>query len=170
MHFANNGRCKNGDACLFPHVHVGRREGVCRDFAVLGYCEKGLDCDKQHIRECPDFAENGKCPSAKCRLPHVIRANRERKEAYEAMKLSTLVPVAREPITTENNVLKPIQPRDSELGEDFISLTFHETDEGSEEDEEDEDQEGSEAEGSNEESDETSEDEEDEEKELMIEA
>jgi hypothetical protein len=60
-------------------VNVGQRQGVCRDFAVLGYCERGLDCGHQHVRECPDFAEKGTCETKGCKLPHVIRANRNRK-------------------------------------------------------------------------------------------
>jgi hypothetical protein len=77
LHFLNKGRCTRNN-CPFPHVNVGARHGVCRDFAVLGYCDKGLDCDKQHVRECPDFAEKGTCSTKGCKLPHVIRANRNR--------------------------------------------------------------------------------------------
>ncbi|KAJ3787610.1 hypothetical protein GGU10DRAFT_348478 [Lentinula aff. detonsa] len=80
LHFLNKGRCTRPN-CLFPHVNVGARHGICRDFAVLGYCGKGLDCDKQHVRECPDFAEKGACSTKGCKLPHVIRANRNRKPA-----------------------------------------------------------------------------------------
>ncbi|KAF7309026.1 hypothetical protein MKEN_01103600 [Mycena kentingensis (nom. inval.)] len=150
LHFLNKGRCTRV-SCLFPHVNVGARQGVCRDFAVLGYCERGLDCDKQHVRECPDFAERGECATPRCKLPHVIRANRTRKPA------PTLAPVAGTSKTT--NPTSPLSAADSssvtvsaenaQLGDEFISLTFHE----SESDEDDESEEESEEEEDSEEED-----------------
>lgn len=134
---------------MFPHVNVGKRDGVCRDFAVLGYCEKGYDCDKQHVRECPDFAENGTCSTKGCKLPHVIRANRGRKvpvttpAAAAAQTMDDALPPG---VVTD---LGPSQPEevakvfaeDGHLGDEFISLTFHESEseEESEEEEEEED-------------------------------
>jgi hypothetical protein len=47
---------------------------ICRDFALLGYCDKGARCDKRHVFECPDFEATGKCPRKKCVLKHTIRA------------------------------------------------------------------------------------------------
>jgi len=119
VHFANNGRCKNGETCLYPHVRVGKREGICRDFAVLGYCEKGLDCDKQHLRECPDFAEKGKCLKPQCKLPHVIRASRQRGQHEKKITELTISPVAKGPENSEQTAPDPSE-------EEFIPLTFHE--------------------------------------------
>ncbi|KAJ7015756.1 hypothetical protein C8F04DRAFT_1171774 [Mycena alexandri] len=59
-----------GPPAPFPHVNVGPRSGVCRAFAVLGYCKLGLDCPQAHVRECPDFAEKGECTRPGCKLPH----------------------------------------------------------------------------------------------------
>lgn len=126
-------------------MNVGQRQGVCRDFAVLGYCERGLDCDHQHVRECPDFAEKGACVTKGCKLPHVIRANRNRKVNSTVATLSG---------DTDSRMDTGIGPmttaEDGELGDDFISLTFRETDSEDEDDdgsgEEDEEMENEEEE------------------------
>jgi hypothetical protein len=150
VHFLNKGRCTRG-GCLFPHVNVGKREGICRDFAVLGYCEKGLDCDKQHVRECPDFAENGTCSTKGCKLPHVIRANRGRKvAAASASRASNATvdqggksDVSTNPDIADNNteMAPAIYAEDGKLGDEFISLTFMESE--SEDEDESEEEEGS---------------------------
>lgn len=133
LHFLNKGRCTR-ERCPFPHVNVGARQGVCRDFAVLGYCERGLDCDKQHVRECPDFAEKGTCSTKGCKLPHVIRANRNRKvvePTTAAVTTMTETPASgdEERVTAEAG----------QLGDEYISLTFNESDDSdSEEDESEE--------------------------------
>uniref|UniRef100_A0A8H7XTA1 C3H1-type domain-containing protein n=1 Tax=Psilocybe cubensis TaxID=181762 RepID=A0A8H7XTA1_PSICU len=149
VHFLNKGRCTR-DKCPFPHVNVGQRTGVCRDFAVLGYCERGLDCDRQHVRECPDFAEKGTCGTAGCKLPHVIRANRNRKVAAATVGSSDAA------AGTEDTEAM-VTAEDGQLGDEYISLTFKESDsedesEGSSEEEEEE-EEGSEDESGSEESD-----------------
>ena len=161
VHFANNGRCTR-DKCPFPHVRVGPRHGVCRDFAVLGYCEKGLDCDKQHVRECPDFAENGACTTKGCKLPHVIRANRHRKTAIstsmpvDATSSSMTDVVAADSSTvisgdttgTDTDLsLQHASAEDAQLGDEYISLTFHESESSGDEEDEDEDDEDDEEEG-----------------------
>jgi len=136
VHFANNGRCKNGENCVFPHVHVGPREGVCRDFAVLGFCSKGLDCEHQHVRECPDFAEKGVCTTPKCKLPHVIRANRRstQRQAPSSGKTTSV-----EHLMTHEDVSGTSNDnRNSSIGDEYISLTFHESDSGEEDDSEEE--------------------------------
>ncbi|TFK83137.1 hypothetical protein K466DRAFT_589975 [Polyporus arcularius HHB13444] len=147
VHFANNGRC-NRPNCPFPHVHVGPREGICRDFAVLGYCEKGLDCDKQHVRECPDFAEKGQCTTRGCKLPHVIRANRNRKAPVSTSGPSadsssgTTPSSARLEIAVETDGAsssRQITAEDGQLGDEFISLTFHESESEESEESEEED-------------------------------
>ncbi|KAF8637582.1 hypothetical protein AX17_002651 [Amanita inopinata Kibby_2008] len=136
FHFLNKGRCTR-ERCPFPHVNVGTRHGICRDFAVLGYCEKGLNCDKQHVRECPDFAEKGTCTTKGCKLPHVIRANRNRKVAP---KVVASIP---EHTETETRGEQPsTTAEDAQLGDEYISLTFNESSEDESEDEdEDEDEE-----------------------------
>ncbi|KAF8074729.1 hypothetical protein FPV67DRAFT_1474740 [Lyophyllum atratum] len=154
LHFLNKGRCTR-DNCPFPHVNVGARQGVCRDFAVLGYCERGLDCDKQHVRECPDFAEKGTCTTKGCKLPHVIRANRTRKQTVKPVDVPT--PLASGSSTSvgtdtfEQQGVAQVSPDDAQLGDEYISLTFNESesessDEESDESEEedDEDEEGEE--------------------------
>ena len=132
LHFVNKGRCTR-EKCPFPHVNVGQRLGVCRDFAVLGYCERGLDCDRQHVRECPDFAEKGSCTTKGCKLPHVIRANRNRKVA------SVDATPSAEKITAETAIVAGsdsvmLTAEDGQLGDEYISLTFKESDSEDEED------------------------------------
>ncbi|KAH8832712.1 hypothetical protein DL96DRAFT_1583103 [Flagelloscypha sp. PMI_526] len=138
VHFVNKGRCTR-QACPFPHVNVGPREGICRDFAVLGYCKKGLDCEHQHVRECPDFAEKGACTLRGCKLPHVIRANRNRKPVTATGEPTP----ALEP---EDPMINGLTANDGQLGDEFISLTFNESE--SSEDESDEEEEGDEEEDS----------------------
>jgi len=86
---------------------------------VLGYCEKGLDCAQQHVRECPDFAEKGTCSTKGCKLPHVIRANRNRKPAAATGGGELEMIIDTEGTRTAE---------DGQLGDEFISLTFQESD------------------------------------------
>ncbi|KAG2006449.1 hypothetical protein GB937_008737 [Aspergillus fischeri] len=51
------------------------------DFANLGYCDKGAECEERHVHECPDYAATGVCNKKRCRLPHVDRAGQIRKNA-----------------------------------------------------------------------------------------
>ncbi|KAI5120374.1 hypothetical protein M0805_006896 [Coniferiporia weirii] len=155
VHFANNGRCKNGDSCLFPHVRVGPRNGVCRDFAVLGYCEAGIGCDKQHVKECPDFAENGACSNPKCKLPHVIRANQRRVPQSSTTASNGVVPSLAAPTAQSEQDSSAAKLRgtpellsrtDAKIGDEYISLTFHESDESEDDDEDTDDGEESEEE------------------------
>ena len=152
MHFANNGRCTR-DHCLFPHVRVGARQGICRDFAVLGYCASGLECDKQHVRECPDFADKGSCTTKGCKLPHVIRANRTRKPAAVTPVTdgsSSSPTVAGVSGTTDHDPdLPQMTTGSAKLGDEYISLTFveDESEDESEEDEDNEEEEEEESEG-----------------------
>jgi len=74
-----SGNC-NKDACRYAHVTVSPTTLVCRPFALLGYCDKGKTCDKQHVFECPDYADTGRCPNeGQCKLQHVRHAHQERK-------------------------------------------------------------------------------------------
>ncbi|RAH65575.1 CCCH zinc finger protein [Aspergillus aculeatinus CBS 121060] len=79
VHFLR-GRCANPE-CRYAHVRVTPGAPVCRDFAILGYCEKGAECDQRHVHECPDYANTGVCHKKNCRLPHVDRAGQIRKNA-----------------------------------------------------------------------------------------
>ncbi|OGM50889.1 CCCH zinc finger protein [Aspergillus bombycis] len=77
MHFLR-GRCSNPE-CRYAHIRLTPGAPVCRDFANLGYCEKGANCDQRHVHECPDYANTGVCNKKRCRLPHVDRAGQIRK-------------------------------------------------------------------------------------------
>ncbi|THH21184.1 hypothetical protein EUX98_g8431 [Antrodiella citrinella] len=147
VHFANNGRCTRQN-CPFPHVRVGQRQGVCRDFAVLGYCEKGLDCDKQHVRECPDFAEKGICNTKGCKLPHVIRANRNRAPPTTTTTSTTGDATSktsgahggdqqRDDAGSDVSSVPQVSAENAQLGDEYISLTFHESESESDDEEED---------------------------------
>ncbi|KAJ2930837.1 hypothetical protein H1R20_g6260, partial [Candolleomyces eurysporus] len=107
--------------------------------------------------ECPDFAENGSCSTKGCKLPHVIRANRGRKTATTAKKEdetkgmdvdSSLTVPSTDPSNAKET--PTIYAEDGKMGDEFISLTFHESEE-EEEDEEDEDEDDEEEEEENEE-------------------
>jgi hypothetical protein len=79
IHFSR-GNCTN-PTCRYAHVKIDPTANVCREFAILGYCEKGADCADRHVTECPDYANTGTCSNKKCRLPHVDRAGQLRKIA-----------------------------------------------------------------------------------------
>jgi len=155
VHFLNRGRCTK-EKCLFPHVNVGKKDGVCKDFAVLGYCEKGVECDKNHVRECPEFEETGECRTTGCKLPHVIKANskwakRESGSGKAGEKIADVnvtgvdgggsgdVGVSGEKAGTVES---------ARLGDEYISLIFNESESESEsESEEEEEEEGEEESG-----------------------
>ncbi|CEL56262.1 Zinc finger CCCH domain-containing protein 3 OS=Mus musculus GN=Zc3h3 PE=2 SV=1 [Rhizoctonia solani AG-1 IB] len=132
VHFQNAGRCRLGSSCPYPHVFLGdkRKEGVCRDFAVLGYCARGVECERNHVRECPDFAERGVCATKGCKLPHVIRASRGKMEAAAAKATAQAI---------EESVPSVEEQKEGKqkLGDEFVSLMFEE----SEDEEEDGDEE-----------------------------
>ncbi|KAF9244671.1 hypothetical protein BU15DRAFT_86038 [Melanogaster broomeanus] len=169
-----HGNCPNTvDTCNLSHDPIPERtplcrHGVCRDFAVLGYCSKGLDCEMQHVRECPDFAEKGTCSTKGCKLPHVIRANRNRKARPAAPKTGSS-PSATENVAAVNdaaitssdsdtgsdNIPSPQQApvQDAQLGDEYISLMFNESEEESDDDNDDEDEDEDEEEKDEEEGD-----------------
>lgn len=82
LHFIR-GNCTN-EQCRYSHVRVNPASPVCRNFASLGFCEKGSTCAERHVFECPDYANRGTCRNSKCRLPHVDRAGQIRKVAAAA--------------------------------------------------------------------------------------
>ncbi|KAF7712794.1 Uncharacterized protein PECH_002624 [Penicillium ucsense] len=84
VHFLR-GRCSNPQ-CRYAHVRVNPGAPVCRDFATLGYCDKGVNCEERHVHECPDYANSGVCHRKRCPLPHVDRAGQIRKAAAAAAK------------------------------------------------------------------------------------
>lgn len=77
------GRCSN-DNCRYAHIRTTPGAPVCREFATLGYCEKGAQCEERHVHECPDYANTGVCQKKRCQLPHVDRAGQIRKAAAAA--------------------------------------------------------------------------------------
>ncbi|PLB37165.1 CCCH zinc finger protein [Aspergillus candidus] len=79
MHFLR-GRCANPE-CRYAHIRLTPGAPVCRDFANLGYCEKGEACEQRHDHECPDYSNTGTCNKKRCRLPHIDRAGQIRKNA-----------------------------------------------------------------------------------------
>jgi len=98
----------------------------------------------QHVRECPDFAEKGTCSTKSCKLPHVIRANRTRK-APEPTTATQESSVSSDfgSHDTSDNAFDPahVSAESAQLGDEFISLTFNESEEDSDDDEE-EDEDG----------------------------
>lgn len=92
---------------------------------MLGYCARGVDCEKTHVRECPDFAERGVCGTKGCKLPHVIRANRGKMDA-----------AARAPVVEQ--VVAPQPQVKQQLGDEFVSLMFEESDDEDGENDEEE--------------------------------
>ena len=74
------GNCTKSD-CRYAHLHVSPSAPVCRDFATLGYCDKGGQCTERHVTECPDYTNTGTCRNTKCRLPHIDTATNMRKAA-----------------------------------------------------------------------------------------
>lgn len=84
------------------------------------------------MRECPDFAEKGECSTRGCKLPHVIRANRNRKPGAAAAPVASSV-------SSDPAVAGPTA-NDAKLGDEFISLTFNESESSEDEDDEDEEE------------------------------
>ncbi|KAF7191219.1 Zinc finger CCCH domain-containing protein [Pseudocercospora fuligena] len=79
-------------ACPYPHVNVSFDAPVCRPFATLGFCAKGVSCGDRHVFECPDYANSGHCANVgkgKCPLPHIDRAGILRKAAQRQAKTSS---------------------------------------------------------------------------------
>lgn len=80
VHFPN---CTRGDACPYAHIKVSVDAVPCREFVEVGWCERGEECDKRHVRECWRFAETGKCDKVGCREPHVLRRTHTASEEEE---------------------------------------------------------------------------------------
>ncbi|GAA5999074.1 uncharacterized protein JCM10292_003307 [Rhodotorula paludigena] len=80
VHFPS---CARGAACPYAHVVVSAHAPVCRDFVELGWCDRGDECDKRHVRECWRFAETGRCDVKGCREPHVLRRSHDGEDDAE---------------------------------------------------------------------------------------
>lgn len=76
VHFAR-GKCTNED-CKFAHMtQLGANpesKPTCRTFALNGWCDRGVNCTRRHVFECPDFETYGKCFVNNCELQHVIKS------------------------------------------------------------------------------------------------
>jgi len=72
--FFVRGRCTRA-ICTYSHVPVDPNALVCFDFAHMGYCEKGADCGRLHLRQCPDYSNHGTCRNTRYHLPHIDRAS-----------------------------------------------------------------------------------------------
>ena len=89
LHFLR-GHCSN-PICRYTHVRVNPSARVCKDFAVYGYCGKGLLCNERHVHECPSYANRGTCRDTKCRLPHVDRAGQIRQRASNGLSTNDTI-------------------------------------------------------------------------------
>ncbi|KKA23839.1 CCCH zinc finger protein [Rasamsonia emersonii CBS 393.64] len=121
VHFLR-GRCSNPE-CRYAHVRVTPGAPVCRAFAVLGYCEKGAECEERHVYECPDYANTGTCNKRKCHLPHVDRAGQIRKNA--ANRAESPTPDGEEDVSSDEEEYDEIDSDDvdsDELDDDPVEV------------------------------------------------
>ncbi|OOF96399.1 hypothetical protein ASPCADRAFT_206596 [Aspergillus carbonarius ITEM 5010] len=129
VHFLR-GRCSNPE-CRYAHVRVTPGAPVCRNFAVLGYCEKGAECDERHVHECPDYANDGVCNKKRCRLPHVDRAGQIRKNT--ASRTDVMIHAEESDASSEEEEYDEIDTDDvdsDDLDEDEQELIAGESDTG----------------------------------------
>jgi hypothetical protein len=62
--------------CPYLHVKVSKDAPVCPDF-VSGSCPRGASCSMQHVFECPEWIDSGKCSKdKKCGLRHPVKRSR----------------------------------------------------------------------------------------------
>ncbi|XP_065916164.1 uncharacterized protein [Dysidea avara] len=88
--FFLRGVCTKDD-CPYLHVYVGKDAEICLDFAK-GYCPNGTKCKKQHLLDCPEYMESGKCArGSKCPLRH------KKKLVKRTHSSSTPIPSSKEP-------------------------------------------------------------------------
>ncbi|CAK5283232.1 unnamed protein product [Mycena citricolor] len=131
------GTCpKTAETCDLSHDPTPERTPLCVHFstkvAALEMRARSHMSTLQHVRECPDFAEHGTCTKKGCKLPHVIRANRNRKpqisansNAKSATALAPLVSSSGAP--KADSSVATVTVEDAQLGDEFISLTFNES-------------------------------------------
>jgi hypothetical protein len=96
------------------------------------------------VRECPDFAEKGVCTTKGCKLPHVIRANRTRPKGNTVTSASKTETSATAGVVdtapVQANAIDRLYAEDAHLGDEYISLTFHESESEDENEEEEEEE------------------------------
>ncbi|EDO15466.1 hypothetical protein Kpol_463p16 [Vanderwaltozyma polyspora DSM 70294] len=66
---------RNGDSCIYIHskeVNPYREYPypVCRQFAILGFCARGIHCLFKHLKDCPDFKVGAPCLIPRCNYIH----------------------------------------------------------------------------------------------------
>jgi hypothetical protein len=126
MHFLR-GNCNNAQ-CRYTHVNVSANAPVCRPFATLGFCKKGLSCSDRHEFECPEYSLSGSCANPRCRLPHVDRASRSRQGNSPGADTANPQPeVAVNPLDTLDEALADAPPTGSAAGtfseqQNFVSI------------------------------------------------
>lgn len=78
IHFQATASCRNGDACIYPHVKVADNAPVCELFARGGWCDRAAGtCPELHVWECGEWRAKGVCSKGgKCGLRHVLRAEK----------------------------------------------------------------------------------------------
>lgn len=88
---------------------------VCSSFAKVGFCEKGADCTKRHVYECPEYTNTGVCNKKTCRLPHVDRAAQLRKISGTATP-KNLTDTDLSDLSDD----KPPYPEEEDIDSDFV--------------------------------------------------
>jgi hypothetical protein len=117
--------CKYGAACRYPHVHVSPRAAICRPFATVGYCDRGLACPERHVRECPEFSDKGTCSTKGCRLPHIIRKRRDPAAADDA-----LADAGNESVVFDYDDSSSIEDEDAAVSADLLRKRERESSDG----------------------------------------
>ncbi|CUS20740.1 LAQU0S01e13608g1_1 [Lachancea quebecensis] len=72
---------------------------VCRQFAHMGFCYRGLHCKFPHYLECPDSNYSSNCFLNHCKYPHIVHKNLPDKDAVALVDIPPsclLIPPARE--------------------------------------------------------------------------
>ncbi|KAH0836519.1 hypothetical protein J3R83DRAFT_8158 [Lanmaoa asiatica] len=133
---------------VLPSVFISRTTG-----GVLGIIVRSLtfawanDMASVATLQYSDFAERGTCSTKGCKLPHVIRANRNRKVPTTTRTGKTGSPSSDAAVPTvtsgsdssSNNTSssQQISVQDAQLGDEYISLMFNESEEESDDDSDD---------------------------------
>lgn len=127
IHFIR-GRCTN-PSCRYAHVRVTPGAPVCRDFAILGYCSKGAQCEERHVHECPDHANTGECNNKRCQLSHVDRAGQIRNREANKTGSADNNHSAEEEVDDEEDVSSDEEAYDEIDSDDVESDELDETEE-----------------------------------------
>ncbi|KAF2351970.1 Zinc finger CCCH-type [Trinorchestia longiramus] len=84
-HFLKGGLCVRDD-CPYLHVNPNRNAPICDDF-LHGHCDKREQCKLQHVLECAEYRETGRCPRLTCPLPHPRHRRAAQSSVPEASKI-----------------------------------------------------------------------------------